>query len=138
MVSRAAAIYRATGLGAISTLSDSNPMTLPEDVGTIDEQVSLNLSLPDRFPGERAGAPLALAGTAVTAALNRGRPRGGSPARAEADQVPERDEPPLASGGSSVGRGRISGSRRRCCSSLLGLKVMRPWTWTLDSIAGRS
>lgn len=53
LVSRAAAIYRATGLGAISTLSDSNPMTLPEGVGTIDEQLSLNLSLPDRFPGER-------------------------------------------------------------------------------------
>lgn len=53
LVSRAGSLFAATGLGVTATVADSNPMTLPTDVGRVDRMVALNLSLPDRFPAER-------------------------------------------------------------------------------------
>lgn len=40
------------GLGVMVTLSDSNRVTVPEDVAGVEVLCALNMSLPDRLPGE--------------------------------------------------------------------------------------
>ncbi len=53
LIAHVAELCLAAGLGYMGTVSDQNPMTLPTDLGWIDQQVSLDMSLPDRWPGER-------------------------------------------------------------------------------------
>jgi GNAT superfamily N-acetyltransferase len=54
LVSRIAALLNATGLGTMMTLTDDNPVPVPAELGWVEQQCSVNLSLPDRVPGERA------------------------------------------------------------------------------------
>jgi len=54
LISRIAALFNATGLGTMMTLTDDNPVPVPEELGWVEQQCSVNLSLPDRVPGERA------------------------------------------------------------------------------------
>ena len=47
-------MLKAAGLGFTATVSDENPMPIPPELGWVEVQCSVDLSLPDRVPGERA------------------------------------------------------------------------------------
>jgi hypothetical protein len=51
---RGLCMLKAAGLGFTATISDENPMPIPPELGWVEVQCSVDLSLPDRVPGERA------------------------------------------------------------------------------------
>ncbi|MFV0317522.1 MAG: hypothetical protein ACK5O2_11265 [Microthrixaceae bacterium] len=53
LVYRLVEIAQAYGVGLLGSATDANPMTMPTDRGRMETQVSVNLRLPDRWPGER-------------------------------------------------------------------------------------
>jgi hypothetical protein len=53
LVARAAALNRATGRGFVASIASSNPMTIPEHLGTIGVLLSVRLHYPNRVRGER-------------------------------------------------------------------------------------
>lgn len=60
LVSRVVEIAQAYGVGLLASIAQSNPMSMPEEQCQMETQVSVNLRLPDRVPGDRRGRRLAL------------------------------------------------------------------------------
>lgn len=60
LVSRVVEIAQAYGVGLLGSIVRENPMSLPEDQGWMETQVSANLGLLDRLPMERRARRLAL------------------------------------------------------------------------------
>lgn len=53
LVSRVVEMAQAYGVGLLGSVVEGNPMSIPQDQGWLEQQTSVNLRLPDRFPGER-------------------------------------------------------------------------------------
>lgn len=60
LVSRVVEIAEAYGVGLLGSIVKDNPMSVPEEQGSMETQVSVNLRLPDRLPGERRARRLAM------------------------------------------------------------------------------
>ena len=53
VVARIVETAQAYGVGLLGSIVHDNPMTMPEDQGWMEQQLSVNLRLNDRLPGER-------------------------------------------------------------------------------------
>jgi hypothetical protein len=51
-MARAIALNLASGLGLVAVAGSGNPMTFPEELGTVDELILADVKPPQRVPGE--------------------------------------------------------------------------------------